>query len=62
MRVQAATFGKTFLDLYNPTDFVQMSQALRVLNAARYYEIGIPLSYDQCVHDVSLSTYADDHF
>lgn len=45
---QAATFGKTFLDLYNPNDFVQMTQTLRVLNAARYYEIGIPLTYDQC--------------
>ena len=44
---QAATFGKTFLDLYNPNDFVQMAQTLRVLNAARFYEIGIPLTYDQ---------------
>lgn len=55
--IQAATFGKTFLDLYNPTDFVQMSQALRVLNAARYYEIGIPLTYDQCVSQPSCAIH-----
>ena len=46
---QAATFGKTFLDLYNPADFVQMTHTLRVLNAARFFEIGIPLTYEQYV-------------
>ncbi|KAI5475070.1 hypothetical protein MNV49_001946 [Pseudohyphozyma bogoriensis] len=45
--LKAASFGKTFLDLYNPSEFMQMTQSLRVLNAARYYEIGIPLTYDQ---------------
>lgn len=45
--IQAASFGKTFLDLYNPVDFVAMSQTLRVLNAVRYYEIGMPITYDQ---------------
>ena len=45
--LKAASFGKTFLDLYNPADFVSMSQTLRVLNAVRYYAIGIPLTYDQ---------------
>ncbi|KAM0749316.1 vacuolar protein sorting-associated protein 16 [Meredithblackwellia eburnea MCA 4105] len=45
--LKAASFGKTFLDLYNPSDFVQMTHTLRVLNAARYYEIGIPLTFDQ---------------
>lgn len=44
---KAASFGKTFLDLYNPSEFIQMSQTLRVLNAVRYYEIGLPLTYDQ---------------
>lgn len=28
-----------------------MTQTLRVLNAARFYEIGIPLTYDQSVRD-----------
>ncbi len=26
-----------------------MGQALKVLNAVRYYEIGIPITYTQCV-------------
>ena len=45
--LKAASFGKTFLDLYNPADFIGMSRTLRVLNAVRYYKIGIPISYDQ---------------
>lgn len=44
---QAAKFGRSFLDLYDPSDFIQVGQALKVLNAARFYEIGIPLSYAQ---------------
>ncbi|KAG1760673.1 Vps16, N-terminal region-domain-containing protein [Suillus occidentalis] len=43
----AAKFGWGFLDLYNPTDFIAMGQALKVLNAVRFYEIGIPLTYSQ---------------
>ena len=35
------------LDIYNSDDFVDMTETLRVLNAVRYYEIGIPLSYEQ---------------
>jgi vacuolar protein sorting-associated protein 16 len=46
---QAAKFGWGFLDLYNPTDFVNMGQALKILNAVRFYQIGIPLTYSQCV-------------
>lgn len=45
--LKAASYGKAFLDLYSPVDFVKMTQTLRVLNAVRYYEIGIPLTYDQ---------------
>jgi len=44
---QAAQFGRAFMDLYNPSDFVAMAQTLKVLNAIRYYEIGIPITYDQ---------------
>ena len=44
---QAAKFGRSFLDLYNPIDFVTMGQTLKVLNAVRFYEIGIPLTYAQ---------------
>lgn len=46
-RLQAAQFGRAFMDLYNPSDFVNMAQTLKVLNAVRYFEIGIPITYDQ---------------
>lgn len=45
--LKTASFGKTFLDLYNPADFVAVSHTLRVLNALRNYEIGIPITYEQ---------------
>jgi len=45
--MQAAKFGQGYLDSYNPTDFVNMGQILKVLNAVRFYEIGIPLTYSQ---------------
>ncbi|KAF2806461.1 vacuolar protein sorting-associated protein 16 [Mytilinidion resinicola] len=45
--LKAASFGKSVLDLYSSDDFVDMCETLRVLNAARFYEIGLPLSYDQ---------------
>lgn len=44
---QAASFGKAFLDLYDPSSFVDMARTLRVLNAVRHYEIGIPITYDE---------------
>jgi hypothetical protein len=47
--LNAAKFGRGFLDFYNPTDFVNMGQTLKVLNAVRLYEVGIPLTYTQCV-------------
>jgi hypothetical protein len=37
------------MDLYNPSDFVGMAQTLKVLNAVRYFEIGIPITYEQSV-------------
>ncbi|KAF2161409.1 hypothetical protein M409DRAFT_69767 [Zasmidium cellare ATCC 36951] len=45
--LKAASFGKSVLDLYSSDDFVEMTEALRVLNAVRFFEIGLPLSYDQ---------------
>ncbi|KAL9096876.1 MAG: hypothetical protein Q9165_000840 [Trypethelium subeluteriae] len=47
--LKAASFGKSVLDLYNSDDFVDMCELLRVLNAIRFYEIGLPISYDQFV-------------
>lgn len=44
---QAAKFGRGFLDFHNPTDFVNMGQTLKVLNAVRFYEVGIPLTYSE---------------
>ncbi|CAE6405530.1 unnamed protein product [Rhizoctonia solani] len=48
--MSAAAFGRGFLDMCDPTDFVAMSKTLKVLNAARYYEIGIPITYAQYQH------------
>ncbi|ORX39657.1 Vps16, C-terminal region-domain-containing protein [Kockovaella imperatae] len=45
--LRAAQFGRAFMDLYNPSDFVTMGQTLKVLNAVRYFEIGIPITYEQ---------------
>jgi hypothetical protein len=45
--LKAASFGKSVLDIYNSDEFVDMCEILRVLNAVRFYEIGIPLSYEQ---------------
>ena len=47
--LKAASFGKSVLDLYNSDDFVDMCELLRVLNAVRFYEVGLPLSYDQFI-------------
>ncbi|TFK72107.1 vacuolar assembling/sorting protein VPS16 [Pluteus cervinus] len=45
--LNAAKFGRGFLDFDNPSDFINMGQTLKVLNAVRFYEIGIPLTYAQ---------------
>ena len=45
--LKAASFGKSVLDLCNSDDFVNMCETLRVLNAVRYYRIGLPLTYEQ---------------
>ncbi|NWW86486.1 VPS16 protein, partial [Rhynochetos jubatus] len=43
----AASFGKCFVDKFPPESFVRMCQDLRVLNAIRDYQIGIPLTFTQ---------------
>lgn len=45
--LRAASFGKSFIPNMNPEEFVQMCQTLRVLNAIRGHEIGLPLTYRQ---------------
>ena len=47
--LKAASFGKSFVELYDTTAYVDMARTLRVLNAARNYQIGIPISYEQYV-------------
>ncbi|TDZ32210.1 putative vacuolar protein sorting-associated protein 16-like protein [Colletotrichum spinosum] len=45
--LKAASFGKSVLDIYNSDDFVDMCEILRVLNAVRFFEVGLPLSYEE---------------
>ncbi|NWX10597.1 VPS16 protein, partial [Caloenas nicobarica] len=45
--LRAASFGKCFIDKFPPESFVRMCQDLRVLNAVRDYQIGIPLTFTQ---------------
>lgn len=45
--LKAASYGKSVLDLYSSDDFVDTCDTLRVLNAVRFYEVGLPISYDQ---------------
>ena len=45
--LRAASFGKSVLELYNSDEFVEMTERLRVLNAVRDFEIGMPMSLDQ---------------
>ncbi|CAL5870858.1 uncharacterized protein PFLUO_LOCUS5099 [Penicillium psychrofluorescens] len=45
--LKAASFGKSVLELYNSDDFVEMTEKLRVLAAARDYKVGLPGSYEQ---------------
>lgn len=45
--LKAASFGKSVLDIYNSDDFVELCTTLRVLNAVRFYKIGIPISFEQ---------------
>ncbi|UNI16382.1 Vacuolar protein sorting-associated protein 16 [Purpureocillium takamizusanense] len=45
--LKAASFGKSVLDIYNSDDFVDMCETLRVLNAVRDHQVGMPLSFEQ---------------
>lgn len=45
--LKAASFGKSVLDIYNSDDFVDMCETLRVLNAIRDFNVGMPLSFEQ---------------
>ena len=45
--LKAASFGKSVLSFYSSDDFVEQCERIRVLNAARDYKTGFPLTLDQ---------------
>ncbi|KAG5679723.1 hypothetical protein PVAND_009270 [Polypedilum vanderplanki] len=48
--ISAAHFGKGFIHGHNPDDYIRMCKILRVLNAVRKEDIGIPLTINQFLH------------
>ncbi|KAF8533406.1 Vps16, N-terminal region-domain-containing protein [Trichophaea hybrida] len=47
--LKAASFGKSVPALYSSDDFVDMCETLRVLNAVRFFEVGMPITYEQFI-------------
>ncbi|KAJ1660490.1 Vacuolar protein sorting-associated protein 16 [Dispira simplex] len=45
--LKAASFGKSFLELYSGNKLVDICRVLRVLNALREPEVGLPLTFQQ---------------
>jgi len=45
--LRAASLGKAFAESYSSDRFVQACKTLRVLNAVRDFEIGMPITYEQ---------------
>lgn len=45
--IRAAYFGKAFIAQYNPDQYIKTCRILRVLNAIRHPQIGIPLTLHQ---------------
>ena len=45
--LRAASYGKAFCQNFDPKEFVETAQKLRVLNDVRRHEIGIPLTIQQ---------------
>jgi vacuolar protein sorting-associated protein 16 len=48
--IRAANFGKGFIANHNPDEYIRVCKLLRVLNAIRVEEIGIPLTMTQFIH------------
>lgn len=48
--ISAAHFGKGFIRSHNPDEYITMCKMLRVLNAVRSNEVGIPLTIAQFQH------------
>lgn len=48
--LRAASFGKSTIEAgYDSDGFVEMCETIRVLNAVRFFEVGLPVTYEQCV-------------
>ncbi|ORY47768.1 hypothetical protein BCR33DRAFT_677973 [Rhizoclosmatium globosum] len=45
--LKAASFGKCFVNDYDAAKFTNMCETVRILNAVRRFEVGIPLSFAQ---------------
>lgn len=48
--IRAAHFGKGFIKAHNPDDYIRICRIVRVLNAVRQNEVGIPLTISQFMH------------
>lgn len=48
--IRAAHFGKGFIANHKPDEYIRVCKILRVLNAVRVNEIGIPLTFAQFYH------------
>jgi vacuolar protein sorting-associated protein 16 len=48
--IKAAHFGKGFIKAHDPNDYIRICRILRVLNAIRESDIGIPLTINQFLH------------
>lgn len=48
--IRAAHFGKGFIANHKPDEYIRVCKILRVLNAVRVEEIGIPLTFAQFYH------------
>lgn len=56
--LRAAAFGKVNLDFYDPTEYVQTCDYLRVLNIIRGPEIGIFMTFSQ-LHNIGIEKLID---
>lgn len=45
--LRAASFGKSFLEGFNADSFVETCKNLRVINAVRAADVGMPITYEQ---------------
>lgn len=54
--MKAALYGRGFLEGEGDAGVVECGKGLKVMNCLRGWEVGIPISHQQCVFTVSLVT------